>query len=374
MKAKILVTLVLVAMAAAIYWRIDEAKKKEAARQQAMAASSPAERELSVRVVQVQRRDVVHRATISGAIRPRNEVEVFTKLPGRLESVNVKVGDKVNAGQTLAVVEHREVQWQLKQAEASVALAEANLDQQRTNLQRTEQLHKAGSVPDQQLQAARTGVAVASAQRDQTLAAKGLIETSLSNARIVAPISGTITRKSCNVGTQANTNTSLFQIQDMAEMKVEAGVDSTTLPRLVQGSTVAVEVDAYPGQRFEGRLAVITPALDPITRRATIEVALPNPDRRLLANMFARGTLELGNLSGALTVPAGAVVEEGGEMQIFAVREGRVVVVNPHVLASDGEVVAVDGVTETDVVAIQGQKQLHRGARVKPVLGNGENG
>ena len=368
MKTRLLALMAMVLLVAAVGWRINQTKRKEEADKAAAAAANAEETALPIRVASVMRKDMVNRVVVSGAIRPRNEVDVFTKLPGRLESVHVKVGDRVGVGQTLATVEHREAQWQVKQAEATVALARANLELQESNLARTQQLFDTGSIAEQQLSAARSSVAITRAQLQQAQAVLGLAETSLSNARVVAPIGGVVTRKVANVGTQATVSLALFTIQDVAEMKLEAGVDALSIARLTPHSPVEVSVDAYPGERFSGRISIIAPTLDPVTRRATIEVALPNADRRLLANMFARGVIDLGALPGVLTVPAGAIVEEGGEMQLYTVREGRVVVLTPRVLGVDGDTVAVDGIVEGDVVAVQGQKQLRGGSKVQPVV------
>jgi len=373
MRTGIIVAAVLAVLGGGVAWRVAATVKKEAAARVALEkkAADENERPALVRVAAVQRRDLVDRAIVTGAIRARNEVEVFAKMPGRLESVHVRLGERVRAGQVLAVVEHREATWQKKQAEAAVALAKANLEMHESNLARTEPLLKSGSATEQQVSQLRSAVAIAKAQVAQAAAAEGLAGTAESNAWVVAPITGVVTRRGCDPGTMAGPAMPLFQVQDVAEMKLDVGVEARVAARIGVGRTVDVAVDAWPGERFRGRVAAIQPSLDPMTRRALVQVSLPNEKRRLLANMFARAEVQLGTLPGVLAVPQAALVEDAGEARLYAVREGRVVVLPARVLAGDGEFVGVEGVGEKDVVAVQGQKNLREGARVDAVAENG---
>jgi RND family efflux transporter MFP subunit len=368
MKKAWIAIIVVAAFGGALAWRIGATVKQDRERKAAMAAAVAERKPVAIRAAPVKRRDLADRVAVSGAIRPNAEVDVFTKMPGRLESVRVKVGDVIRAGQTLAVVEHKEATWQAKQASAAVALARANLAMQQSNMERTRVIQESGNSSPAQITAAETGLQVAQAQLEQALAVEGLAQTALSNATIVAPISGVITKKSCSAGTQATAQAALFQIQDTAVMKLEAGVDARVAAKLRIGLPVEVEVDALSGMSFSGAVSTINPALDPATRRSSVEVVLPNPERRLMANMFARAEIGLGTLSGVLTVPSSAVVEEGGESHVFAIRDGRIAVVNPTILASDGRFIGLKGLGESDMVALEGQKQLATDALVKPVI------
>ncbi|HYG68982.1 MAG TPA: biotin/lipoyl-binding protein, partial [Anaeromyxobacteraceae bacterium] len=98
-----------------------------------------------VRAARVGRADVARRVAVTGTIRARNEVEIHPELSGRIETLHARVGDRVRAGQVLAVIDHDELAWQAKAADAAVAIARANLDGAKVDWARTEELDRGGA-------------------------------------------------------------------------------------------------------------------------------------------------------------------------------------------------------------------------------------
>jgi multidrug efflux pump subunit AcrA (membrane-fusion protein) len=120
----------------------------------------------------------------------------------------------------------------------------------------------------------------------------------------------------------------------------------------------------FPGETFAGRVAVVAPTLDARTRRAAIEVAVPNGAGRLLPNMFARGAVRIGTVAGVLAVPRAAVFESATGRALYALRDGRATILQPAFGPGDGDYLAVEaGLAEGEVVAVAGLGLLADGAR-----------
>lgn len=345
-----------------------------------------------VAVARAARRDLTERVTLTGVIRPRNEVEVFPKLPGRLEKVLVNVGDRVEAGQPLAVIEHREISWQHRQAAAQLKAARAMLEQAKVNAEaarvqyeRFKALLADSAVPRAEFErveaaynAAAAAVRAAEGQVALAEAAAGLAGEALKNATIVSPIAGTVTRKNVNVGTQVAPMAPVFQVQDVAALKLDGTVTAAEYTRLRVDQAARVEIDDLPGTTFPGTIATISPTLDPMTRRAAVEITIANPDGRLLPNMFARVRVDVGARAGVLAIPEAAVVTLPAGRAVFVVRDGpvpsslgpdgsrgKIAQVKPVLGLADGEWIAVEsGLAEGDVVAVSGHASLADGAAV----------
>jgi membrane fusion protein, multidrug efflux system len=359
MKLKIAAALAAAALVALVAVRVAAVRRAAVKPQE-----TPSEAAL-VTSARVARADVPDRIALTGTVRPRNEVDVLSKVTGRIESVHAQVGQRVKAGQLLAVVEHEEIGWQAKAAEAAVQVARASMDGARLDWARTEQLAKGGSASPAQLDSARVRRELAEAQLAQAEAAAGLARQQLANSRVVTPVAGTVVRRPVDVGAQVTLTTVLFTVQDVATLKLETSVDAAAFVRLARGKPAQVTVDALPGELFPGKVSLLSPALDSQSRRAAIEVEIDNAAGRLLPNMFAHAELTVGVVKGALVVPRAALYEAAGGVTVYRLRGGRAEAVQPPLGPSDGaRVVVLSGLAEDDEVATSGLAALSDGAAV----------
>ncbi len=323
-----------------------------------------------VPAARVTRGDVDQRVVLTGSVRARNAVEIHPDLAGRIEAVHAKVGDPVRAGQLLAMVEHAEMAWQAKAAHAAAEVARANLAGARLEHARTRLMHEGGSVAPAALDATRVRLELAEAQLRQADAAAGLADEQVRNARIVSPISGVVTRRPVDVGAQVGPQTVAFAVEDVSGLKLESAVDAGDWARVAIGAAAEVTVDARPGERFRGKLAVRSPSADPATRRATVEIEIENGSGKLLPGLFAHAAVDAGKVEGALVAPREAVVEGPGGAVVWRIAGGRAEAVRPRLGASDGRsVVVLEGLAEGDVVATAGQAALAHGAPAQAAEG-----
>jgi HlyD family secretion protein len=258
-------------------------------------------------------------------------VEVVPKVGGRLQSVAVRLGDAVSRGQHLAKIEDFEIQEQVKQAQASYEVAaatvrqrEADLKFSETNLERSKNLYNRQLLPRQTLddaeathQASAAQLDLARAQFAQAGARLNELKITLANTQIVSPVNGFVGKRYLDPGGFASTNAPVVSVVDIGFVRLVANVVERDLRRVKAGIPAQVEVDAFPGERFDGRVARVAPVLDPATRTAEIEVEVPNPGFRLRPGMYARVRLQLATSANALVVPRNAVVDVEGKRGVF---------------------------------------------------------
>ncbi len=360
MKGAVIWTVLGGSLAALIGWRVVGVLEKRRSPEVA------GEESALVRVATARRADLTERLAFTGTIRPLNEVDVYPKLGGRIEALPVQVGDRVKAGQTLAVLEHKEIAWQSKAAQAAVDLARAGVDGARLEHDRVLALLKGGSATEAMADGVKVKLAAAQAQLAQAEAAAGLAAQAVANATITAPIAGTITRRPVNLGAMAGQQSVISTIQDTAKLKLEASVEASVWARLKKGAAAQISVDALPGELFPGTVSLLSPSLDPISRRAALEIEIDNAAGRLLPNMFARAEVTVGTLAGAIAIPKSAIYQAPGGALLYRVQAGRAESVKPTLGPVDGGLVAVlAGISEGDVVAISGVANLSDGARVE---------
>ncbi len=110
-------------------------------------------------------------------------------------------------------------------------------------------------------------------------------------------------------------------------MRLVINVVEKELRRIHQGIDADVEVDAYPGEKFKGRVAHMAPILDPATRTAQVEIEIPNPGYRLKPGMYARVMFTVEKHDNTLVVPTASVVDIQGKMGVLGAGRRRSAVV-----------------------------------------------
>ncbi|MFM7200171.1 MAG: efflux RND transporter periplasmic adaptor subunit [Myxococcota bacterium] len=360
----ILVVLVLVGL---IGYRIqDKMAKNEAA-----AARSETKEVPAVTAEAAMLREIAPRVVITGNIRPENEVDIVTKTAGRVIAVKVKLGDKVKAGEVLALLEQDIAIQQVKQARGALEAAQANLMNARRSNESAEALGKENSISENQLIASRAGLKGAQAGVMQAEAALALAQENLENTRLTTPIDGVVTKKSVNLGAMVSPGAmgpaaTLFQVQNISRLKLETSVDEREVRFIQVGQPVRFSVDALAGQTFNGKVRLISPSLDATTRRAAMEVEIDNSDGKLFAYMFAQGEILPKESQQVLAIPSSALVRGKSTPTVFVLKDDVVSIRELSTGASDGTYLAViKGLTEGEQVVTSGQTRLTDGMQVK---------
>lgn len=258
-------------------------------------------------------------------------VDVVPRTAGRLVSVNVKLGDRVSRGQQLAKIEDQEIREQVKQAEASFQVAQATIRQREAdlkfaevNLDRSKSLFGRQLLPRQSLDDAEARAAAATAQLDlaraqfaQAQARLDELRINFDNTSITSPVNGFVGRRNVDPGAWASNNTPVVSVVDISSVRLVANVVEKDLRLVSVGDPARVQVDAFPGETFSGRIARVAPVLDPTTRTAEIEIEVPNGDFRLKPGMYARMGVTIETRKNATLVPKSSVVDYDSKRGVF---------------------------------------------------------
>jgi RND family efflux transporter MFP subunit len=334
---------------------------------------------MTVELATPYRADVAQQLIVVGNLVGEQTVSVVPKAAGRLEEVFVKLGDAVARGQRLARIEDREIREQVKQAEAAFEVARATIRQREadlkfaeTNLQRSRELFERQLLPKQTLddadaryQAAVAQLELSRAQLTQSQARLEELRINLANTVIVSPVNGFVAKRHADPGAYASQNAPVLDLVDISMVRLIANVVEKDMRRVGTGDSANVEVDAFPGETFTGRIARVAPVLDPATRTAQIEVEIPNPTKRLKPGMYARVNLTIEQRANALVVPANAVIDREGQRGVFLANNNTAAFRQVQVGIEDSARVEIlNGLTEKDQVITTGAAALQDGDRI----------
>lgn len=335
---------------------------------------------LTVTTALVSRGMMKESILLLGDLRPAAQVAIMPKIGGRLQRLLVDRGDFVGRGALIAQVEDQELQQQLQRAEATMAVARATLQQRRSELAnfesqlaRTKKLYDEKLISTQDLEEIQSRVRTGEAQRDlaeaqiqQAQASINELKINIANTRILSPLSGFVAEKHVDRGAMLSPSTAIVTVLDLSSMKTVVNVTEKDIPKIRNGLAAQIEVDAYPGRSFRGRVNRISPMLDPATRTVPIEILVPNDAGILKSGMFARVELSLNRQIEALVIPRDALVTRGTRQGVFVARQGKVEFVELEAgLMQEDKVQVLSGLAEGDVVVARGAQSLSPGDSVR---------
>jgi len=265
--------------------------------------------------------------TATGVVNPVTTVQVGTYVSGPILQLFVDFNSPVTKGQLVAKIDPRPFQVKVQQAEAGVATARATAAKARADLgmkklvyERNGELRKRNLIAQNDLDTARSDFEQATATVALSDAGVKQAEAMLEEARInlgytdiTSPVDGVVVSRSVDVGqtVAASFQTpTLFQIaQDLTKMQVDSSVSESDIGGVAEGQAAWFNVDAYPGRRFEGKVAQVRNA--PVTLQNVVTydvvVAVANGDLALKPGMTATVSITTAHRDDALRVPVRAL-------------------------------------------------------------------
>ncbi|KTD23965.1 MULTISPECIES: efflux RND transporter periplasmic adaptor subunit [Legionella] len=187
-----------------------------------------------------------------------------------------------------------------------------------------------------------------------------------------SPMSGVIDARNVNLGQAVAPNTVLFHISDRSKLIVIAKAYEEDLGKVKVGQEARLHVLSYPQQIFKGKVSLIEPNLDPLTRTVNVQILLDNPKDLLKPGMFTRANLVLQENKDALVIPNSAIIEANNEKFVFR-KQGNVYqhVVVKTGISDDNYTEILSGLAAGDEVVNQGNRQLYTywltGGKPQPV-------
>jgi RND family efflux transporter MFP subunit len=291
---------------------------------------------MPVEFADVKRAPVAEQILVVGNLIGAATVQVVPRVNGRLATVTVQLGDTVRRGQTVAKVEDLEIQEQVRQAQAAYKVSEATIRQRKadltlatTNRERSKSLYERQLLPQQTFddtvarhEAAMAQTDLAQAQFEQARARLEELKITLDNTIITSPVDGFVSKRFSDPGAFVGPNSPVVAVVDIRTVRMVANLVEKDMKRVPVGTQAAVEVDAFPGEKFAGRVSRVAPVFDPATRTAEMEIEIPNGSYRLKPGMYSRVSLTVDSRENALTIPRNALVELEGKPGVFIAASG----------------------------------------------------
>lgn len=309
-----------------------------------------------VEVASPTRGDIVAVYSGTAPVEAAQEARVVAKVGGEVRQLLVEEGTRVRAGQVLARLDGDRLRLEAAQAEA-------NLRKTERDYARNLELQKKGLVSTTAFENLKYDL-------DALRATYDLARLNLGYTEIRAPIDGIVAERKIKVGNTLTVNQELFTISDPDPLVLYVHVPERELHKLSPGQPADIQVDAVAGTRFVGRIAIISPVVDPATATFRAKLEVSDPSGQLRPGMFARVNIAYERRVGALQIPRSALLDTEGQASVFVVTGGKA---EPRRiatgLANGGMIEVTTGLKGDEQVVVVGQGALKQGTAVKVVGG-----
>jgi membrane fusion protein, multidrug efflux system len=312
---------------------------------------------------------------LTGNLRPIETVSVRARLEGDLNAIYVREGEHVRSGQILARFESSEQESGLQSANADRAAAQADLATAEWNLRQSEDLFKAGAIAEGELRNSRNAVATAKAK---VAAANSKVRTSsigTRDTRVLAPTAGTIEKRLVENGEHVSRGTEMFTLVRNDILELAAAVPEKAANNVVPGQPVQFLAN---GRTLQGKVARVSPTVDPATRSVTVYAQVPNANAAIKGGTFATGTVMIRSIPNAITLPTSAIKQTAsGQQVVYRIEQGVLDTAQVQVgVTNERTAIAeiVKGVSIGDSVVSGNVGSLGKGMKVQIVNPNAPRG
>jgi membrane fusion protein (multidrug efflux system) len=329
-------------------------------------AKRPPDDEVPITVAPVRVVKVDRTIPIVGTLFPKDEATLGAEVEGKVEQTMAEFGDRLTNGQIIAQIDTTTYDAMAKQAAANLARAKATAANAEQNLKRTGELNKSAIASTSELDQAVAAAAQAAAEVKAAEAAEAIARLNLSRSNVRAPFDAAVAERIASAGDFMRVGSPLFRIVNDGVLKYIVQAPERYAGDVRKEQVVRFTVDAYPTQTFEGRVYLISPAVNTTTRGFAFGALVYNRERKLKANSFARGELLLEKDAQTPLIPLDAVVNFAGVTKVFVVDHGvaRTRVVQTGRIREGMQEIS-SGLREGEVVAVTGQTKLFDGAKVR---------
>ena len=289
-----------------------------------------------------------------GSLKSNESVVLRPEIAGRIAAIHLREGMPAAKGAVLVALDASTQAAELRQAEANLALSQANH-------RRTEELYEKMFVSARARDEAAANLKVLEA-------AVALAQARLQKTQIRAPFAGIVGIRNVSIGDYVKDGQELVNFEGVSALKVDFRLPEMHLTKLAKGQRVELTSDAMPGRRFAATVDAIDPLIDANGRSLAVRARLDNPEGTLRPGMFVRVRLVFARRDNVLTIPEQALVPAAQGMSVFVVIDGKAkqTAVKPGQRRA-GMVEILEGLQAGESVVTAGQIKLRDGAAVQPV-------
>lgn len=329
------------------------------------AEASASSSALPVSLATAQQQAMARTVLVSGPVTAYEEMQLGVEISGqRVTALAVDVGQWVKKGQVLLQLDHRTLDSELAQADASLRQAQASQELARINYERSGKLAAQQLISASSLDELRASRINAEAQTATARAARDAAKLRRDFADLRAPADGVISKRLVQPGQVVSSGSELLRLIRDGRLEWRAELPENQLTDVAVGNSVEL---AYNGQVITGRIRALTPGVDGQTRTGTVYADLPDPGP-LKQGIFVDGRIVTGD-GQMLTIPSAAIVQRDGHSYVFTVNDtqqaSRRRISTGQ--AAHGRTAILDGLKAGDQVVIDGAGFLGEGDRVRVV-------
>nr|WP_202707552.1 efflux RND transporter periplasmic adaptor subunit [Sporosalibacterium faouarense] len=335
-----------------------------------------------VEIESVKTDTIFREVTISGQVHPNKDIMILPKTPGKVADIRVELGDKVSKGQVLFTLDREDIQKQINQAEAalnaakkSYAINEEQIENAKTNLERTQTLYEQGAVSKSQYEQAKLAASdkpleAAQAQIDQAQISYNQAKEALDNTVITSPMSGTVSSMNIDEGEFASNAQPAMNIIDANKLYVQINVTEDIVSNIEEGQEVRISFDALSRDTV-GTIDQIYPTADARTQLYPVKIYIDNEDNKVMPGMFAKVSLKTDVRENVLVIKGDALVEKDNKTFVYVVEDNAAVEKEVETGLDEGMYVEIKaGLGKAEKVVIKGQNYVGNGSEVKVVRGD----
>lgn len=299
-----------------------------------------------VKLADVTARPVEQIQEYTATVEAEVKNNIAPSSPVRIDRIFVEVGDRVVKGQKLVQMDAANLQQKKLQ-----------LDNQRIEFQRMDELYKVGGASKSEWDASKMQLDV------QETSYKNLLE----NTSLLSPVTGVVTARNYDNGDMYSGGEPVLTVEQITPVKLLINVSETYFTKVKKGAPVNVKLDVFGDEEFTGKISLVYPTIDPATRTFQVEIQLPNRDQKVRPGMFARATLNFGTQDNVV-VPDLAIVKQAGsgDRYVYVYKDGKVSYNKVELGRRMGaEYELRSGVPDNSQVVVAGQARLINGTEVE---------
>jgi RND family efflux transporter MFP subunit len=291
---------------------------------------------VAVEITAVEKTTIRDYGNFTGTLVPKSQYVIAPKISGRLEKLMVNIGDRITRDQLIAELDDEEYSQQVRQAEADLQVAQANLEESlsslnvaRRELERIQELHKRGISADSELDAAKGAFTtqesrykVSQAQVAHRKASLEAAKVRLSYTKIRATWedgsnSRVVGERFVDEGTMLTANAPILSILEIDPLLAVIHITDKDYFRIKKEQNAFISSDAIPDKAASGQIVRIAPLLQETSREARIEIEIPNPEELFKPGMFVSVQVEYAIHDDATVVPVSAVINRDNRQGVF---------------------------------------------------------
>ena len=304
---------------------------------------------VAVQVADVSLRDLKLEKTFTGTLEGEEQANIVSKIPERITKINVRVGDEIQQGQVVILLDKSGASSQYFQAKAGFQNAEKDLA-------RMKSLYKEGAISQQLLDGTQTSYEIAKANYE---AAKSSVE-------LTSPINGIITAINLNVGDLAQPGMVLITVASINKMKILFDVGELDIPNFAIGQNADIFSDLNPEIKRKGKISQISKSANIQSRSFELKAIFTNTKNKWFKpGMFCKINVELVKRKNAITVPSSSIISNGSSNSVYIINDRHAHLKNIKLGISNGNFTEIiGGLKGNEKVVTLGMNSLREGSIV----------